>query len=129
MCAQVCYFGQGDGTWLIGKPGFIFLLEIVFDDGSKEIIVSDESWLSHLARSWKPDQYKRWYLRALQEEFDARNLVSDEQTELSHDFYGYNWAFPHRSDQYENVHCVTRPRNTSFPDLFFGYKETTFCNI
>ena len=25
-----------------------------------------------LCRAWRPGQYKRWYLRALQEEFDAR---------------------------------------------------------
>lgn len=25
-----------------------------------------------LAKSWQPGQYKRWFLRSLQEEFDAR---------------------------------------------------------
>ena len=70
--AEVLYYGQGDGTWPTGKPGFIFYLEITHSDGQREVIVSDPSWKTHLARSWKPGQYKRWYLRAFQEEFDAR---------------------------------------------------------
>ena len=70
--AEVLYYGQGDGTWPIGKAGFIFYLEITHQDGQIERIVSDASWKTHLARSWKPGQYKRWYLRAFQEEFDAR---------------------------------------------------------
>ena len=70
--AEVLYFGQGDGTWPTGKPGFIFNLEITHSDGQKDVIISDASWKTHLARSWKPGQYKRWYLRAFQEEFDAR---------------------------------------------------------
>ena len=70
--AEVLYYGHGDGTWPIGKPGFIFSLDIEGTDGNLEKIVSDSSWLVHLARSWRTGQYKRWYLRALQEEFDAR---------------------------------------------------------
>ncbi len=70
--ATVLYYGTGDGTWPIGKPGFIFRLEIEKDRGDRDMIVSDESWQSFVARSWRPGQYKRWYLRALQEEFDAR---------------------------------------------------------
>ncbi len=70
--AEVLYFGQGDGTWPIGKPGFIFLLDITYASGKSERILSDTGWKVHLARSWKPGQYKRWYLRAFQEEFDAR---------------------------------------------------------
>ncbi|MBI5385890.1 MAG: alpha-L-rhamnosidase N-terminal domain-containing protein [Verrucomicrobia bacterium] len=70
--ATVLFYGVGDGTWPIGKPGFLFRLEIEHADGSKEIIASDASWKAHLARAWRPGQYKRWYLRALQEEFDAR---------------------------------------------------------
>ena len=79
--AEVLYFGQGDGTWPIGKAGFVFLMEIVFANGDRDVIVSDERWKTHLARSWKPGQYKRWYLRAFQEEFDAR-------------LYPYGWMDP-----------------------------------
>ena len=70
--ATVLYYGYGDGTWPVGKPGFIFFLKITFVDGAEQTIISDESWDCHLARSWKPGHYKRWYLRALQEEFDGR---------------------------------------------------------
>ncbi|MGA2077918.1 MAG: alpha-L-rhamnosidase N-terminal domain-containing protein [Terriglobia bacterium] len=70
--AQVLFFGQGDGTWPIGKCGFLFWLEIETAGGEKQKIVSDETWRAFLARAWKPGHYKRWYLRCLQEEFDAR---------------------------------------------------------
>ncbi|HUZ47512.1 MAG TPA: alpha-L-rhamnosidase N-terminal domain-containing protein [Terriglobia bacterium] len=70
--AQVLFYGQGDGTWPAGKPGFLFWLEIGNADGSKQTLVSDEAWRVLLARAWQPGRYKRWYLRSLQEEFDAR---------------------------------------------------------
>lgn len=79
--AEVLYYGHGDGTWPIGKPGFIFLLDITYADGSSEQIRSDENWEVHLCRAWPAGQYKRWYLRALQEDFDARH-------------YPYGWAAP-----------------------------------
>ena len=77
--ATVLFYGQGDGTWTSGKPGFLFRLELEKSDGTVEFLCSDESWLSHLARSWQPGHYKRWYLRCLQEEFDARH-------------YPYGWS-------------------------------------
>jgi hypothetical protein len=70
--AQVLYYGEGDGTYPIGKPGFSFLLNVETADGTNHRVVSDTSWQTLLPRSWKPGHYKRWYLRALQEEFDAR---------------------------------------------------------
>jgi hypothetical protein len=79
--AQVLFYGQGDGTWPIGKCGFIFWLEIETAHGEKQTIVSDETWQAFLARAWKPGHYKRWYLRSLQEEFDAR-------------LYPYGWTSP-----------------------------------
>ena len=69
--ATVLFYGFGDGTWPMGKPGFIFKLVIEFADGRSETIVSDSNWQVQLARSWQPGQYKRWYLRALQEDFNA----------------------------------------------------------
>jgi len=70
--ASVLFYGAGDGTWVAGKPGFLFLLDIEWPDGRKEQVISDDHWHAHLARSWPPGHYKRWYLRAFQEEFDAR---------------------------------------------------------
>ncbi|MEL7531908.1 MAG: family 78 glycoside hydrolase catalytic domain [Bacteroidota bacterium] len=71
IAATVLYYGQGDGTWPGGKPGFLFFLELVYASGERQVIVSDIDWDCKVATSWRPGQYKRWYLRALQEEFDA----------------------------------------------------------
>jgi alpha-L-rhamnosidase len=79
--ATVLYYGHGDGTHPIGKPGFILTLSIEYTDGSVVKIGTDQTWSCHLATSWPPGQYKRWYLRALQEEFDARK-------------YPYGWNTP-----------------------------------
>lgn len=68
----VLYYGHGDGTHPIGKPGFIFSLDLTTADGTTETLHSDERWLCHLSRAWRPGQHKRWYVRAFQEEFDAR---------------------------------------------------------
>ena len=69
IACQVLFYGFGEGTWPMGKPGFLFNVDI---DGQK--IVSDNSWLSYLAKSWLPGQYKRSFLRTLQESFDANTF-------------------------------------------------------
>ncbi|GCE30405.1 hypothetical protein KDA_58890 [Dictyobacter alpinus] len=69
---EVLYYGHGEGTWISGKPGLLLQLAFSYQDGRQEQLVTDETWLSLLDRAHKPGQYKRWYLRALQEEFDAR---------------------------------------------------------
>ena len=79
--ATVLHYGVGDGTWAMGKPGFLFWLEIESDDGDKQLLVSDASWKAHLCRAWPPGHYKRFFVRALQEEFDARQ-------------YPYGWTSP-----------------------------------
>ena len=70
--ATVLFYGQGDGTWPLGKPGFLFRLDVEMEGGQKLTLVSNKDWKALLARAWQPGHYKRWYLRALQEEFDAR---------------------------------------------------------
>ena len=67
IACQVLYFGVGEGTWPMGKPGFLFKANI---DGMQ--IVSDSSWKSNLPKSWAQGQYRRSFLRTLQENFDAR---------------------------------------------------------
>jgi alpha-L-rhamnosidase len=81
--ATVLFYGQGDGTWPTGRPGFLFSLEVDSGNGKTEKVVSDASWKALLARAWKPGHYKRWYLRSLQEEFDAR-LYPDGWSERSY---------------------------------------------
>ncbi len=71
IAVEVLYFGTGEGTWPTGKPGFIMNLNM--DYGTRQSrLVTDRSWRVCLGDSWPPGQYKRWYLRAFQEEFDAR---------------------------------------------------------
>jgi hypothetical protein len=69
---EVLFYGLGEGTWAGGKPGFICNLELLHADGRAERIVTDNTWLAFLDRAHRPGQYKRWFLRSLQEEFDAR---------------------------------------------------------
>jgi len=71
IAVTVLYYGHGDGTWPIGKPGFLFRLDLEEASGPVRTIASDATWLAHLCRAWAPGHYKRWYLRSLQEEFDA----------------------------------------------------------
>ena len=66
ISCQVLFYGSGDGTSPLGIPGFLMKLEI--EDSE---IITDQTWKVYLARAWKPGQYKRWYLRSLQETFDA----------------------------------------------------------
>jgi len=70
--ACVLFYGEGDGAWVMGKPGFLFQLDLDLPGGERRQVVSDQSWQAHIARSWPPGRSKRWYLRAFQEEFDAR---------------------------------------------------------
>ena len=69
---EVLFYGLGDGTSPAGKPGFLFYLTLEYEGGRKEIITSDQNWQVKLDRAHKPGQHKRWFLRSLQEEFDAR---------------------------------------------------------
>jgi alpha-L-rhamnosidase len=70
----VLYYGFGEGTWPAGKPGLIARLDIEGAGPAPIQVVSDASWHAHLARAWRPGQYKRWYLRSLQEDFDSRRF-------------------------------------------------------
>ena len=69
---EVLFYGEGEGTWAGGKPGLLFNATIETAGGASQPVLSDASWLCRLDRAHRPGQYKRWYLRALQEEFDAR---------------------------------------------------------
>jgi len=70
--AEVLFYGHGEGTWPFGKPGFVFALRVEEPGGGLRELRSDETWRVFLDRAHRPGQFKRWYLRALQEDFDAR---------------------------------------------------------
>jgi hypothetical protein len=72
--AIALHYGGGDGTWVPSTPpgssgsqGFWFKAEAPLR------FTSDEAWRSLRARCWPAGSYQRWFLRALQEEFDARH--------------------------------------------------------
>jgi alpha-L-rhamnosidase len=112
--ATVLFYGQGDGTWTSGKPGLIFRLEIERTDGSVDLLCSDASCLSHLARSWQPGHYKRWYLRCLQEEFDARR-------------YPYGWTTEAYRPDGEWLPAMVLPGVSSQdPAICSGYTDYAF---
>lgn len=102
---EVCYFGQGDGTWPMGSPGFICRMEI---DGAP--VVSDSSWLARLDRAHRPGMYKRWFLRALQEEFDAR-------------LHPYGWDEPGYNPDDSWLPAMELPGGPDRPAIFAGGPE------
>jgi len=106
----VLYYGHGDGTAPFGKPGFLFWLEVESEDGNTVKVVSDSVWKSHLARAWRPGQYKRWYLRALQEEFDA-NL------------YPHGWTTPNFQPTDQWVGAMELEGSPNKPALSTNYYE------
>ncbi len=72
IAALVCCFGTGDGTYPPPAPagsgegkGFLFQCDALG-------LQTDASWKALRPRAWKHGAYLRWFLRALQEEFDAR---------------------------------------------------------
>ncbi len=108
--AAVLFYGTGDGTWPLGKPGFLFWLEIEHHDGHVERLVSDTSWKALLCRAWMPGHYKRWYLRALQEEFDARQ-------------FPYGWSSPDFQPTAEWLPAMPLPGSPNKPAIAAGYYE------
>ena len=114
IACQVLFYGAGDGTSPVGVPGFIFKLDI---DG--KTVVSDKSWDCYLARCWKPGQYKRWYLRSLQEDFDVR-------------LYPEGWnstGFTEKSEWLASVELPGPSDKSSisdgYPDYLLGIKGNT----
>ena len=77
IAGLVCYFGHGDGTWAPFTPvgqgcgGFLFQAGLPTPDGMLEL-TTDSSWKVSFGRCWASGRSKRWFLRALQEIYDAR---------------------------------------------------------
>lgn len=105
IAAQVLFYGFGEGTWPMGKPGFLFNIDI---DGQK--IVSDCSWQSYLAKSWPPGQYKRSFLRTLQESFDAN-------------IFPYGWDCPDFVANADWLPATESNASASKPSVCAGFAE------
>ncbi|MGV3618779.1 MAG: alpha-L-rhamnosidase [Fimbriimonas sp.] len=61
---EVLFYGHGEGTWPFGKPGLLMKVG--------DWLTTDGTWRCRVDRAHRPGQYRRWFLRSLQEEFDAR---------------------------------------------------------
>jgi hypothetical protein len=110
--ATILFYGTGDGTWPLGKPGFLFWLEIEHADGRVERVVSDGQWKAMVCRAWRPGRAKRWYLRALQEEFDAR-------------LYPYGWSGPEFQPDGKWLSAMPLVGSPNKPALSTNYDEYT----
>jgi len=69
---EALFYGHGDGTWAGGKPGVIARFDITDSAGQVQSIATDSSWRCCIDAAYPPGQHKRWFLRSLQEVFDAR---------------------------------------------------------
>ncbi len=72
IAVEVLYYGIGEGTWAAGKPGLLLHAVIRTRDNKTTPVLSDSSWQCSVDRAHRPSQPKRWFLRSLQEELDAR---------------------------------------------------------
>jgi hypothetical protein len=108
----VLFYGVGDGTWPLGKPGFMFWLEIEQADGRIDRVVSDGEWRTLVCRAWRPGRAKRWYLRALQEEFDSR-------------LYPYGWTEPSFQLDGQWLSAMPLTGSPNKPALSTNYYEYT----
>ena len=108
----VLFYGAGDGTWPLGKPGFMFWLEIEQADSHVDRIVSDGEWKALVCRAWRPGRAKRWYLRALQEEFDSR-------------LYPYGWSGPGFLPDGQWLSAMPLAGSPNKPALSTNYYEYT----
>lgn len=71
LAVKVLFYGIGEGTWVAGKPGLLYRIDMEYP-GQTTLLVSDEKTICTVDYGHRPGQFQRWYLRALQEEFDNR---------------------------------------------------------
>ena len=68
----VCFWGaHGEGTYIPGKPGVQFALAVETETG-RHTLSTDGQWRTKRADCWPAGLYRRSFLRAMQEVFDAR---------------------------------------------------------
>ena len=68
------------------------------------------SWFSYLSRSWQPGKYKRWFLRSLQETFDAR-------------LYPYGWDTPDFIQNTDWVKALVASDDGRYPSVCKGSRN------
>ena len=117
---RVVYFGNGDGTWVTGRAGLIFCIRLQYRDGHGELLVSDEETAAKFDESHPAGMYKRWYLRSLQEQYDARRDTVGFDTPEYEDkgLFEPSMVLPGRADKPSVMNG-----NTDY--LFDSYPEDT----
>ena len=108
IAVHVLFYGQGDGTWPTGKPGLLFRVNV-----GREVIATDKTWKCSVDRGHKPGGAKRWYLRALQEDFNAANFTH-QWNELSFVLDRY-W--------YDAMELEVSGDSTPFVGKYLSYNE------
>ena len=80
LAVEVLYLGNGEGTYVLGRPGLLLSLKVVTGLDEEMDIVTNSEWFCKVDRSRRPGQHRRWYLRGWQEETDLRLLPADWST-------------------------------------------------
>ena len=111
---HVLFYGQGDGTWPTGKPGLLFRVNV-----GKEVISTDKTWMCSVDRGHKPGGAKRWYLRALQEDYDSNNFTHGWQ-DLKFEVDRY-W--------YPAMELEISATATPFTGNYLSYNEDIHCEF
>jgi hypothetical protein len=114
LAAIVCIYGYGEGTWIPPSPpgSGNYGQGLLFEAPSLGWR-SDTSWQAHRSRSWKAGSPPRWYLRALQEQFDMRQWPEGW---LSPGYRGPGWKAARESSTPPGQPNLTeRPRGGAPP--------------
>lgn len=76
LAVSVLFFAVPEGTWVAGNPGLLYHFTLDFAEKTVHLY-TDENVMCAVDFGHRPGQHQRWYLRAMQEEFDARRTELD----------------------------------------------------
>ena len=100
---EVLWYGEGEGTYIPSNPGLIAKIEII-KSASVQVITTDSTWKCFIERGHLPGKHKQFFLRALQEDFDARK-------------YPYGWNTNDYAENSKWVNAYELPIDSSKPTL------------
>lgn len=126
---EVVYYGHAEGTWVAGKPGMIFVLDVQPDgvagsDSAAFRITSDASWTCAPHPQRAPGRAKRWYLRALQEVVDLRPPVRTRLAAMELDNPPHQPPICSSYRDYLNESAVSDPAAFSVVPRSIGLMQT-----
>ncbi len=94
ILAKVLYFGGEGQNYVDGRPGFILEADIRYMDGTKDVLVSDETWMASADTPYKNQTpYQQSRRITPMESFDARKAKKepDWHTAIESDICGLGW--------------------------------------